>query len=213
MKRIVNVVLILATAAGLVQLVRGQIKLSHVQAEHQRLREKYGSLDVLDSDQYLVRRVETDDPMHFLWMVHYPSGLHIDKRFAIGGSISSSSSMHASAGEFLLRCRFELSDHSLSVHQLGRGGSSRHNFNHQDVFPFVRDHWNELEFSVLAEQGTRQIHSDKLMPMLTVRIPESLHQELIEKVGAEIAKQYIDNPLIQLTYGTPQAFQEHGQPK
>lgn len=216
MKRIANSFLMLVIAIGLVQLIRGRMKFSTVHAEHRRLSDKYGSLDVLDPQQYLVRRVETGDPMHFLWMVHYPAGLRIDGRFRFGQSsngISSTSTTFGNAGEFLERCRFEFVDDTLSMHRLIRGGGAHQRFSRKVIVSFVRDHWDELEFDELAEQGTRLVHRDELLTMLTIRIPESLHNELIEKAGAEIAKQYIDHPFFQLVCGTPNAFLEHGQPE
>lgn len=208
MQRIINSILFIAIAVGVVQLVRSQRALTIVQAEHARLSGKYGSLEVKDPSKFLVHRVDTGDSKHFLWHCYIPAGLRLEKRYGFGASRSSGSrSMYADAGTYLYRCRFDVYENTLRAHLMERGGGGRHGFNRKPVLDFVLEHWDELEFDVIAEDGEATVDTSEALNFLTIRIPDSMRADFEAAVGKKLARRYGDVPFFHMQYGTSEAFE------
>ena len=66
-------------------MLRQRNVLADLQAEYQPLAAQFGAIPVVDPKKYLVTRVETDDPMHFLWRVYYPADVKVIGRDGSGG--------------------------------------------------------------------------------------------------------------------------------
>lgn len=210
MTRILNLLLIVASAVALVLLVGQRRELGRLESEHDRLASRYGILDVQDPSQFVVLRIATDDPRHFAWRVHYPANLRIQEyhRFAAGGRIGGSS-MYSDAGEYLHRCRFEFTPRTLLVHLLDRSGGGRMGIGNKNLREFLSEHWDELDIDVLAETGTVTVSTDEVLPFLVISIPEHLRDELVERFGQRDAKRYLNQPLFESVYGTKQAIEAY----
>lgn len=206
MTRVLNLLLIVATAGALILLVGQRRDLAQLQAEHDRLAAEYGALDVRNPGKYLVARVDTDDPHHFAWRVYFPADLQIDHHhgFTAGGRIGGSS-IHPHAAEHLHRYRFEFTPEHLAVHLLDRGGGGRVSLGDRALRDFLAEQWDNLDFEILAESETVAVSTDKPLPFLVIRIPKQLRDELTERVGERKAARYLKQPLFEAVYGTKEA--------
>ncbi|TWU49101.1 hypothetical protein [Rubripirellula reticaptiva] len=215
MQRIINVLLLLVIVVGVVQLVRKQRNLTIVQAEHSRLAQPYGLLEVKDKSKFLIKRVKTDDPKHFLWHCYCPTNVELEERSGFGRPKKCGSSTFVNDDTYLIRCRFDVRDGVLRAHIIERMGYGRRDFDRKPVLEFVNQHWNELELDVLATAADLTLDTTQVLNFLTIRIPESLRVDFTQQVGETLAKQYTEEPFFQMLYGTPEAFvsydQEHTQ--
>ena len=208
MTRFVNLLLLLAIVAGAVNLVRLQQQYTALDAEHRQLADRYGALDVKDPAKYLVTRIETGDPTHFLWRCYCPAGLRIEERCSLGtGMKTSGSTQFADAGEYLYRCRIELGEESLKVHVMDRGGGGLFGSGPASYVAFLKDHWDELDIESLAAEGTVEISTDEVLPFLTIRIPEHLRAVLVSRTSKQFAQGKTIHTVVQMVYGTKEAFQ------
>ena len=210
MTRFFNLLLIAATAVALVLLVDKRKELAEVRSEYKRLAADYGVLDVQDPSKYVVTRIDTGDPHHFLWRVYYPGNLRVEEYSGIGpGGSMGGSSMHSDSGEHLHRCRFEFEPRQISIHMLDRSGGGRMSLGDQRLTDFLSEHWDQLHFDALAESGPVSLATDKVLPLLIIRIPERLRDELVEQVGERKADRYLHEPLFESVYGTKTAMQAY----
>ena len=188
-------------------MLRQRNVLADLQAEYQPLAAQFGAIPVVDPEKYLVTRVETDDPMHFLWRVYYPAGVKVIERDGSGGSSSSGSTSYSQAVERFYRCRLELDEAYLYVHTLDRGGGSKMSVGSSEMATFVQERWDELDIEAL--EGTVELATDRVLPFLRVRVPENLWNEFEQTVGAGQVKRYRDHCLFQSLRGTKEAFENY----
>ena len=206
MARILNILLAIAILCGVVLLVKRTSKLSELRAEHDRLAVEFGALDVKDPSKYLITRVETGDPMHFQWRCYYPPGLKVNERFGFKSTNSGGSTGNTGAGEYLHRVRFEVRKDHIRVHQNDRGGGGRLSALNAKWVEFLKDHWGELEFQVLASEGPVEVDTHQALEFLTIRIPKDLLPELEQRMGHRIDDKDHKDPFFQAVYGTGEAM-------
>ena len=93
MARLINVVLFFAAILGLAFLIQQQNVLGVLRAEHDRLSDRFGVLKIENPDKFRVLRMDTGDPLDFVWRVYRPPVHGMQYRVTgIGGSSSGSSS-------------------------------------------------------------------------------------------------------------------------
>jgi hypothetical protein len=205
MTRIINCLLLVSALAGLVMLVRQRQTLEVVREKHDRLAAKYGVLDVKDPSKYLITRIDTGDPSHFLWRCYYPANLQVQEVIALGrGGRSTGSTFHLDAGESLQRCRFEFQEENVLVHYMDRGGGGLIGFAPKELVALLKEHWEELQIDVLASDGTIELPIDQALPFLTIRVPPDLLPELPPQLRDRYATGYV----FQMMYGTEEALEE-----
>ena len=186
-------------------------KRRELQAEYDRLSAEFGVLDVNDPSKFLITRIETNDPMHFLWRCYYPANLRVDERRGFGEPNGGGMTINANFSECLHRVRFDLRGNQITVHVAERLGGGRQSRKSGELVRFLKEHWSELEVQVLASDGTVEISTDRAMEFLTIQIPKDLLPELEKRVGKRIADKYRDAPFYQAIYGTPQAMANYDQ--
>ena len=152
MARVFNVLFVVAILCGVVLLVNRTSKLNVLRAEHARLSAEFGVLDVRDPSKFLVTRIETDDPMHFLWRCYYPAGLRVNERYGFGSTGKGGVSSRSDAGEYVHRIRFEMRPDQVRAHLADRGGSGTHGVMSAELVEFLKEHWSELDVQVLAAE-------------------------------------------------------------
>ena len=211
MARVFNVLFVVAILCGVVLLVNRTSKLNLLRAEHARLSAEFGVLDVKDPSKYLVTRIETDDPMHFLWRCYYPAGLKVNERCGFGMPNSGGMTNYSNSGEYLHRVRFEMHEKRVRAHLADRGGGGSRSVPNAKLVQFLKEHWSELDVQVLAADGTVEIDTDRALEFLTIRIPKDLLPELEQRAGKRIADRYRDARFYQAIYGTPEAMVDYDQ--
>jgi len=209
--RVLKGLLVLILIVGLVRLAILRSELSELSEEYERLAKNYGALDVRDPSKFLITHVETGDPLHFLWRCYYPPGLSVEEKCGFGIPFRDGMTMFSNPGEYLLRQRFEFERGRLVAHTLERGGGGRESYADTDVTEFLKRHWNELEFDLLAKDGPQEIATSKTIRLLTIRVPENLLAELEQRAGVQAVDRLRSAPLYQATYGTPGAFQAESE--
>ena len=209
MARTLNLLLVLAILCGVVLLVRRTGKLNVLRAEHTRLSAEFGALDVKNPSKYLITRVKTDDPMHFLWRCYYPAGLRVEERCSFGTPNGGGSTNYSDAGEYIHRVRFSMAENRIRAHLADRGGGGSQSVSNAKLVMFLKEHWNELEINVLAADGTVEIETDRALEFLTIRIPKDLLPELEQRAGKRLADRYRNVPFYQAIYGTPDAMADY----
>lgn len=208
MRNVFRVLLFVLALVGLILLIRQRQVLSEVKIRHERLTAKYGVLEIQDPDKYVIKKLETDDPDHFLWRCYFPAGMTIKEVVSQGsGGLASGSSFRRDASEALVRCRFEFEEEWAMVDYMDRAGGGRMSFASGDLLPFVREHWGEMEFDAIADQGSVELATDQPLPFLTIRLPGHLVSELPE----HLQERYASGVIFQMLYGTEQAVTEYQQ--
>lgn len=207
MTRLINLLLVVVIIAGIVRLRRQQRELAEVTAEHGRLAAMYGALPVKDPSKYLITRIETGEPRHYLWRCYFPAITNLEKRaaFADGGKISGSYTS-SDAREDLVRCRFELDTGVLTADLLGSGGGSRFGYGGKELSAFFFEHWDELDVELLAADGTVEVPTDQVLPFVTIRIPDALIEKLPERSRRWFSRDGASSQLFYMLYGTKEAF-------
>ena len=206
MTRILNILLLIAIIGGIVLSVKRTSKLGALQAEHDRLAAQYGALDVKDPTKFLITRIETDDPQHFMWRCYYPAELKVNERTGFRSANLGGSTTYSNSGEYLHRVRFDLRSDHVRVHHAGRGGGGQlYALNAREV-NFLKDHWNDLEFQVLASEGTVEVDPSEPLEFLTIRIPKDLMPEFQKRVGRRTSNKRKNKPYFTMVYGTNEAM-------
>ena len=214
MSRILNILLVIAILCGAVLLVKRTSELNVLRAEHSRLSAEYGVLDVKDPSKFLITRIETNDPMHFLWRCYYPAGLRVEERCGLAKHNGGGMTNFTSSGEYLHRVRFGVRKNRIYADLSDRGGGgSQGTVSNAELAEFFKKHWSEFEIHVLAAEGTLEIDTDQALEFLTVRIPKKLLPELEARAGKTIADRYRNDPFYQALYGTPEAMADYNRRK
>jgi len=211
MTRILNAILLAIIVAGIYFLIRDHETLATVCARRDHLAARYGLLEIEDPEKYLVTRIDTGDPAHFLWRCYYPKQINVTERLEIGHNGSSQVIGRSStvAGEFLHRCRFNFDQSRITVHVMGRRGGGRQQVANGEFAQFLKDHWEELEFDLLGQNGTVEVSTDEVLNFITIRIPQSLLADLKQ---SGLHRAHVKNllsrsgVLFEMRYGTQKAF-------
>ena len=210
MARIFNILLVIAILCGVVLLVKRTSKLKVLRAEHSRLSADYGVLDVKDPSKFLITRIETNDPMHFLWRCYYPAGLRVNERVGFGKFSGGGMTNFSGSGEYLHRVHFQFRDGRIYADIGDRGGGgSQGTAQHAGLIAFLKEHWSDLEIKVLAADGTVAIPPDQALEFLKIEIPEKLMPEFEQRAGKPIADRYRNHPFYRALYGTPKAMADY----
>lgn len=207
MKFVLNGLLILAAIVGMAMLASEWQTLSELQRECKRLSDRYGYLDNKDPDKFSVLRLKTGDPWEFTWRLYRPTVQGMRYRIISGaGSTQSgtnSSSFLLQPSESIVRYRFLHKDNQLELHRITESGSGCMTIGDSELASFLQDHWQDLEF-LCIEDGEHAM--DEPLRFLTIRIPDSLRDVLVEQQPRY--RRLAERSLIEIVMGTDIAFEK-----
>lgn len=209
-QRVINGTLLLIAVVGIVDLLRARSELRGIRAEHDRLADRFGAVDVEDPEKFYIRRINTGEPFHFAWRFYQPDELEIEtRRRGLHGNTgwSRSSGRH---GEGIMRLRFRFEETGLRVFNKTTSGSSTSGFGNPALAEFLKTHWDALQVDVIADEGTVEADPEQILKFLSIRIPESLLAEAQEAIG-RAASDPKNNTLFDLRVGTVDAWQNAEQ--
>jgi hypothetical protein len=205
-----NLLLLLITLVGIGMLIHQRANHDLVQAEYDRLTESFGTLDVTDPNDYFVRSVNGRDPMLFRWRFYAPGNLSLEDRVMTPTGATMGQTLGGEAGVKLVACRFRFdSGPKMKFFFRDRSGSTTSSFS-KNVTGFLKDHWDALEFHVLAQDEVEQIKTDEIVELLQIRVPDSLQAEFDHRIGPNSAVAKRDYVVMKISTGTTAAFSKTG---
>jgi hypothetical protein len=207
--RLLNVLFLFLISAGLVRLMTRNQVFRHFTVENQRLAAKVGELDVKDPSKYLIKRLATDDPMEFLWLCYDPNQAIELRMDSSSGGRSSTWSSAVVPNEKLRRCRFDVKNGSLSIHFLqSSGGSSSTSISSDSRhISFLCEHWSELDFNFVANNGPQEIDANQVVTLVEIRIPEHFRDEFNGIAGQSRSQVPSEPWRMKIEYGSKEAFE------
>ena len=201
--KFINCTLIVVIAVYAVLLVRGHLKGRELKAEHDRLTTEFGLLSVEDESKFLACFISDEKPRRqFLWRVYQPK-LPNDFRAFVRGPFGSSASMSGDSGvsrEFRGFMRFRIRNHVPELYYNISGTSSVVQFDHR-IQQFVAENWDDFEFEILAESEPTVVPPSKLLQLISVRIPDHLHDKLPADLSDRKRHELVTEPLFQVVLG------------
>ena len=202
MSKLVNILLIAAIASLVVLLVQARQAGENLEKEYERLAELYGELPVDDEDKFYVVFRGDSARCKFDWRIYNPAlknGMSGGAFSARGWSMSHSGGSQP-AGERLAFARFRMSEGKPELFYSLDGSSSVLSIT-KAMRGFLKDHWNDLDFKVMGEEGAEVAAPENVLSLLTVRIPESLVAELPDDLSSFERQKYLQEPLFELCLG------------
>lgn len=201
MTRYINLFVCFAVLSGVMLYIPAQFKLVNLRKERERLLARHGVLDVKNPNKFYVKRVQTMNEKDYLWRIYRPGGSNLHhKEVSFVGQESGSLGTIVDGREFLYRCRFVLTNSGIEIHSIGGHGTSGGKW----FAEFIEEHWSELEIDVIANG---EHSADKVLRLLTIRIPPPLVAELMKK-DALSYKYFQSSPMFEVSYWTDVANPE-----
>ena len=148
---------------------------NQLRTEHDRLAAKYGRLQVDDPNKYLVCFVESESPKRELnWRVYHPP---LD---SVLGSLILEARPRARRvqplhgleyGDIRISAKFRFQDDAVKTCVAIGGFTSVRSLGPSAVAPFLKEHWNDLEFAVLADEMPLEFNPDQILNCLLYTSP------------------------------------------
>jgi hypothetical protein len=192
MLRVFNVLLLLAALVGGCLAIQAGCENQRLRAEHRVLKAEVGLVSVGDPDQVHVVAIDTGDPLDFAWQIYMPARLklHWEANFHQSRSSGTHGGGNQDAYFDLLRVRLrEKSDGRHEVWFKQRGGSSLMGISSQDFELFKQ---GKVVIEQLGVQGSAVVERYQVGTLLQARDPSAP----------------VTQPLINIRFGTPEAFQK-----
>ena len=197
MKNALNYVLVMLMAVGLVLLIRERLNTAANRAEYERLVARYGSLNVVDRDQFFVARIATNANDSFQWRYHVPPKISLQLRtWSLNGSSAMSGDVSVDAPR-LVHIRFQFDDDKILIHRLGTHGSGLSTLASGKAAEILQEHWDDLEFEC---QGSGALPVDHAIRFLSIRVPD----RILTTLSPEFQNK-LQGPLMQMVAGTRKA--------
>jgi hypothetical protein len=167
-----------------------------LRAEHRVLKAEVGLVSVGDPTKLHVAAIETGDPLDFAWQVYLPAKFELRWKAQFGGGASSGSHGGGNTDPFydLLRVRIrETAEGRPQVWFKHRSGSSLMGVSPRD-FKLLKN--GSVLIEQLGQHETAILDRDQVGTLLLVR-----------ELGPD------KKPLIEVRFGTPEAFQRERPPQ
>lgn len=202
MSKVINIVFLIVTAVFVFMLVRANQAGQELKTEHDRLAAKFGSLPIEDESQFSILNIPGEKTQVFQWRAYVPSlpgGLGQLVRTS-GGHARSSGSPNAEPKEIRIFAKYREVEGRAEFYYQIDGSSTVQRFDAK-MGSFLVDHWNELDFEVMAESGPMNVSPSEVLRVLSVRIPERLHGELPTNLSEAKLSKFKTEPLIEFYVG------------
>jgi len=175
---------------------------NQLKAEHDRLAEQYGVLQVNDPNKYLIRFTESESALRELnWRVYQPpldTGLAAVFTGTPWGRVVSIDPDDGDYGDLRISAKFRFQDGTarvfLVIGNYGYAGPIKPRV----LAPFFEEYWEEFEFEILGDEEPLEFEPDQILKVLTIRIPERLLQHLPESLPQEQIDQLSNGPLMEI---------------
>lgn len=180
--KILNGLLLVGIAIGVVRHVRLQTTQALLLEEHRRLVIQYGILPVDDPTKFSIRRVEETEQAHYVWRFYVPENERLVMEYQYPGGSGQNSAGH-SPDHGIIRLRIgRREDDVIRIYCSSGGGASSGSLAYPEEFAeFLLDHWDQLQVEIGPDDV---LESDLSEPatLLSVSVPDELHAEAIERI-------------------------------
>lgn len=200
--KILNILLLILIAVGMVMLVNAKLTGRQLKSEYDRLAAEYGTLPVVDEEKFLLTFQPGEMPTRsFKWRMYFPQ-LPDGFKSTVKSPNRSSDGLSStpSSQQARIVCKFRVSDGEPELYWSIAGKSSVNRFN-KKLHPFLIEHWDKLDFRVLAESSNAEVPISEKLRVLTIRIPKSLFDQLPDDLNANQLKSYKTKPLFEIILG------------
>jgi hypothetical protein len=178
LRRLVEVVLIVAIAIGGFLAWRTGHERDRLERSYDRLSRKAGELEIGDPTRVHFRAIQTGEPLHFAWRVYLPASYPARVHLRAGQSVGHDSVSRSQPQEFIARVRFREDENGiLHVFSKFAGGSNRVGVGDQAFAKLLHGRWNEVLAEQLGADGMAAIDPDKLVTLLRLRLPPEIEGE------------------------------------
>ena len=179
-------------------------RLSSVRAENERLVKRVGRLKIDDPTRVHVVAMPSDDPMTFVWRVHFPANYNATySTYYSSGNTASSFSTSVAPYEGVVRARMRAfpNDEWKFYSAIG-GSSSLGDVSGDDrLMKIVKGHWNRLRAEQLGYDEMVSFAPDEGFVLLRIVLPPDLIDEA-ERQGGQELRHKAEKGLVRFIVGT-----------
>lgn len=176
-----------------------------LKAEHDRLAAMYGELPVVDEKQYFIMFSSAEGLDHgdsnrlFHWRIYHPDlPFGIAHRMQTGRTAYSSNGNSGSASEILASARFRVLDGKPEIYCKFRDSFTSVGRFPKEIRAFVVKYWKQFDIEILGQGNAAVVPASEVVPLLRIRIPESLFDELPANLSKKKKQQYRSTPIAEL---------------
>jgi hypothetical protein len=190
MRRAIELLLMLAIAAGAYFAWRTGRERARLQTEYGRIVRAVGDLAVGDPSRVHVAAIATGEPLHFAWRVHVPAGVALDARGLSGGGSTSwggSSSSSVNAQDLIARVRLREEGGRMQVYSQFAGGSSLASAADPELTAFLRGKAGRLRVEQVGQGGVVALEPKRPATLLRLTLPDDLLTEARRALPPEVA--------------------------
>jgi hypothetical protein len=179
-RRLIDLVLILAVVAGIVPAWMSGQERSRLEAEYARLAKSAGNLVLTDPTLVHMLALDTGEPLHYAWRIYFPPGYQATYRTS---NEMSGGSWNRDACNFIGRVRFQVDEQDrLQLYTKFHGNMSLSQVGDQALGRLVREGRVRFEVEQLGSKGVAIFGPDQGVILLSLTIPEDLPGDVREKL-------------------------------
>jgi hypothetical protein len=179
-RRLFDLLLVCVIAAGAVPAwITGQQR-SRLEAEYARLAKSAGNLVLTDPSLVHVLALDTGEPLHYAWRIHFPPGYQATYRTS---NEMSGGSWNKDACDFIGRVRFQVDEQDqLRVYTRSQGNQSLSYVGDHELGRLVREGRVRFQVEQFGSKGVAVFGPDQGVSLLKLTIPEDLPSDVREKL-------------------------------
>jgi len=185
--RIIDLALLIIAVTGFGMTLSVLGERSRLNTEFENYVAQVGRLKVEDPEKVYIKHLATDIHDHFAWRVYLPppNNRSVASRVfngddSRGGSFTNP---HWDTGkEETIRVTLRHTDNGVAA-CLRSGGLSR--IKDERISQFISQHWDDLQFEIVAEEDTLVQAGDEVIKLLGVSLPKELADEFVAEHGEE----------------------------
>ena len=205
MTRPINIAILVVALIGGVLAFKQHHETRILEDEYNRLTATFGELDVNDESKFHVAFVPSDDDKMFRWRAFYPAGLGLRTESDSPNGSTGGTNTRASATTEVVTCAFRFETQKIMVFVGGSGsGNTLMSIGSGLATPFLKEHWDELEFSILGKDGMEILDDSSMLTFIEITIPELLADQMVKELGP-MSERYRKR-VFRLRTGTQAAF-------
>ena len=209
--RLINILLAVVAATGLVSLIRHQRVESSLRSERARLVKQFGFMEVENPSLFYLREVTQPETAHYVWRAHIPDDaeLVLKSKHLTG---SSSSWLQSRPEQVTLRFRFGMREGQPFFYQASDSGSSYGSMSMPpELGQYLWDHWDELDVEHAAVDDSIASDLSEPLTILSVSVPADMIETILKETSIT-REQYwnrlLSEPLFVLRCGTREAMED-----
>lgn len=186
MLRLINGCLLILAVVGACFSIRAGLGYQHLRAKHRKLIAKVGRLQIEHPDKAHFVAIDTGEPLHYAWQMYVPASFDTQWKILGAGDGGSSGSLQPYFDLVRVRVRKQANGGAtLWIKELG--GSRMLGL---DARQLALLEGQRFAIEQLGSEGTAVVGREQVVTLIRLSDPEQPNE----------------NPLVEIRFGTPQAF-------